>query len=91
MTLIQAEDFSGKAVVVDDKHFHNCRFTKTTTLIYEGGEWAETSCTFEAGVQLSFSGAAARTMAVMARFGMIRPVPMPLQPPAVSNPPGTIQ
>jgi hypothetical protein len=78
MQLIQAEDFSGKAVVLDGKHFHDCRFNKTTTLIYEGGEWAETNCTFEPGIRLSFDGAAARTMQVMVRFGMMRQIPMPI-------------
>jgi len=90
--LIQGEDFSGKAVVLDGKHFHNCRFDKKSTLIYEGGEWAETNCTFEPGIQLSFTGAAARTMAVMARFGMIRQMPMAVQPSAPPpNPPRNVQ
>jgi len=92
MELIQAENFSDKAVVLDGKHFHNCRFNKKSTLIYEGGDWAETGCSFEAGIQLSFTGAAARTMAVMARFGMIRPMPMAVQVAApVPNPPRNVQ
>jgi len=90
MLLVEGEVLTGKAVVLDGKHFHNCRYTKCT-LIFEGGEYAETNTTFDQ-CNLSFNGAAARTMSVMARFGMIRPVGIPIQPPtAAPNPPGKVQ
>lgn len=90
MQLIDAEVLEGKPVILDGKHFHNCRYTKCT-VIFEGGEYAETNTVFDQ-CQLSFDGAAARTMAVMARFGMIRPVAMPPpRPPASpSSPPGPV-
>jgi hypothetical protein len=84
------EVLSGKAIVLDGKHFHNCRYSKCT-VIFEGGEWAESNTTFDQ-CNLSFDGAAARTMALMARFGMIRQIPMPIQPPtAATKPPGALQ
>ena len=87
MELIDSEVLEGKAVVLDGKHFHNCRYTKCT-LIYEGGEWAQTNTTFDQ-CNLSFSGAAARTMNVMAQFGMLRAIPIPPQtPPATKSPSG---
>ena len=92
MDLIQGEVFSGKAVVLDSKHFHNCRFDSKCTLIYEGGEWAETNCTFEPGFQVSFTGAAARTMQVMVRFGMLRQIPMAVPSPMpAKTPPSPLQ
>jgi hypothetical protein len=92
MQLIDGEVFNDKVIVLDGKHFFNCRFDKKCKLVYEGGEWAETNSTFEPGIQLTFAGAAARTMQVMARFGMVQQIPMPVPPPsAVKAPPGTLQ
>jgi hypothetical protein len=90
MELVDSEVLEGKAVVLDGKHFHNCRYKKCT-LIYEGGEWAQTNTTFDQ-CTLSFTGAAGRTMAAMAQFGMLRAVPMPIQTsPAAKAPSGSLQ
>ena len=91
MELIQGEVFKGKAVKLDGNHFHSCHFDKNSTLVYEGGEWADTNSTFEPGIKLTFTGAAGRTMQIMARFGMIRQIPMPPQPAAPApKPPSAV-
>ncbi len=71
--------------MIDGKHFHNCRYTKCT-LIYEGGEWAATNTAFDQ-CQITFSGPAARTLALMAQIGIIRSAMMPQQHPAPASVP----
>jgi len=90
MEVLENEVLEGKSIVLDGKYFNNCRYTKCT-LLYEGGEWASISTTFDQ-CPIMFNGAAARTMNLMASFGMLKQNPVPMQaPPSMQPPSGSLQ
>jgi hypothetical protein len=74
MELIENKSDTGAILAIDDKNFINCQFINCT-LIYSGGDFAWTNTKFE-NCRITLAGAAQRTAAVMATFGIIKP---PLQ------------
>lgn len=82
MKLIESEIANNKTIVLDGNHFVNCHYTGGTVL-FEGGEWADTNTVFEGDIKVTLAGAAFRTMALLARFGSVQPGPMPPAPPTI--------
>ena len=71
MQVVENKNETGTTIVIDDKNFINCRFTKCT-LHYSGGDFAWTDTHFE-NCPVKLSGAAERTSSLMYWLG-IKPV-----------------
>jgi hypothetical protein len=69
MQTIENEVASGKTISMDDKNFVNCRFSNCK-LIYSGGDCTWVTSAFP-DCQIMLSGAAQRTAAFLAGFGVL--------------------
>jgi hypothetical protein len=78
MESIENLNLTGAVVVIDGKHFNNCRFERCT-VIYGGGDFAWSNTQF-INCQLSFEAAAARTLQYLKYFNMV-----PQQQPATPS------
>ena len=70
MESAQNQTFNGTTVVLDDKHFLNCRFEKCL-LVYGGGDFAWNNCQF-ADCSISLIGAADRTAKFLGHWGILK-------------------
>jgi len=71
MEVIQNETVTGKTVVLDDKHLVNCKYTDCKVL-YSGGDFAMTDSAL-VNCQITLTGPAQKTAAVLGMFGIIPP------------------
>lgn len=76
MEVIEKSITSGGTLVLDDKFFVSCHYNGTT-LLYSGGEVSSTPDTRFENCPLQFSGAAARTVALLASMGLLKPGMIP--------------
>lgn len=83
MQHVENKEDSGITVVVDDKHFINCRY-RNCTMVYSGGDFSWTNSTFE-NCQFRLEGAAQRTAALMGQLGIMPPKPMQPPPPSQAS------
>jgi hypothetical protein len=86
MQTIENRTISGESLVMDDKHFVNCK-VRQSTLIYSGGDYACTNTQFE-NCQIQLSGPAGKTAVFLGSFGLVTPGPGGPQmvPPPKSSP-----
>lgn len=87
MEVIENKVVNGGTLILDEKFFVNCKYSGTT-LLYGGGEVTAKDTKFE-NCPLQFSGAAGRTMGLLAMMGIIKPGMMP--PGAIPTPSGKPQ
>ena len=64
---IQDKTFEGGWVVVDNRHFQNCKFVRAH-LVYSGGMFGFRDCEIDAESVLSLTGSAARAVALWKAF-----------------------
>jgi len=75
MQVVENQVVSGGTIVIDDKFFLNCHY-QGTVLLYSGGEISSKDTRFE-NCPLQFSGAAGRTVGLLASMGMLKPGMVP--------------
>ena len=87
MQVVENQVTNGGTFVLDDKFLVNCHFTGTT-LLYSGGEVSSKETRFE-NCPMQFTGAAGRTVGLLASMGMLKPGMLP--PGANTMPSGKLQ
>jgi hypothetical protein len=71
MQVVENESLSGKTIVIDEKHFVNCKY-KNCIVLYGGGDFGWTNTTFE-NCQVTLSGSAQKTANLLTYFGVMKP------------------
>lgn len=71
MEVLQKKVEVGGTLVLDDKFLVDCHYTGTI-LLYSGGEMSSTPGTRFENCPVQFSGAAARTVALLASIGALK-------------------
>ena len=82
MQVVENQVLNGGTFVLDGKFLLNCHFTGTI-LLYDGGEVSSKDSRFD-NCPIQFTGAAGRTIGLLAGMGMLKPG---FNPPG-ANPPG---
>ena len=85
MEVVENNNSTGGTLVLDDKFFVGCHYNGTV-LLYSGGEVSSKDTRFE-NCPLQFSGAAARTVALLTSMGVIKPGMLPPGSPTPSGKP----
>ena len=84
MTAIENAIETGATVILDEKYFVNCRFTKCT-LVYMGGEYGWIDTQF-VDCKIALQGSADRTAGFLKHFGWSPPASLiPTDPSARSG------
>jgi hypothetical protein len=79
MKSIENQVSAGEVITLDDKHFINCQL-RNCTLFYSGGDFALTNTKVE-NCQVTLSGAAQRTVALLGMVGALSLTGPAINPP----------
>lgn len=73
METIVGKTFKNQTVVMDDKNYVQCTFTKCE-IVYTGGDFSWVNATFD-DCKITITGNAAKTMAFAQQIGLLQPPP----------------